>query len=92
MAFDGPLIAGRYRLGPRLGHGSQGEIFLARDEKAKGLDGKVRDHRQMVGAEPAARPRRDRAEAGPETDSLSYNRGAEQDSRLRRFLVVIRSV
>jgi serine/threonine protein kinase len=34
MSFDGPLIAGRYRLGPRLGHGSQGEIFLARDEKA----------------------------------------------------------
>jgi hypothetical protein len=26
MSFDGPLIAGRYRLGPRLGHGSQGEI------------------------------------------------------------------
>src|SRR5690606_7407202 len=38
--FDGPLIAGRFRLGPRLGHGSQGEIFLARDEKAKGLDDK----------------------------------------------------
>ncbi len=35
MAFDGPLLAGRYRLGPRLGHGSQGEIFVARDEKAK---------------------------------------------------------
>src|SRR5687767_766285 len=37
-AFDGPLLAGRYRLGPRLGKGSQGEIFLARDEKAKGAD------------------------------------------------------
>jgi serine/threonine protein kinase len=35
MAFDGPLLGGRYRLGPRLGHGSQGEIFVARDEKAK---------------------------------------------------------
>jgi serine/threonine protein kinase len=35
MGFDGPLIAGRYRLGPRLGHGSQGEIFLARDDKPK---------------------------------------------------------
>ncbi|HWO19596.1 MAG TPA: serine/threonine-protein kinase [Kofleriaceae bacterium] len=35
MAFDGPLIGGRYRLGPRLGRGSQGEIFLARDDKAK---------------------------------------------------------
>jgi serine/threonine protein kinase len=35
MAFDGPLIGGRYRLGPRLGKGSQGEIHIARDEKAK---------------------------------------------------------
>ncbi len=39
-AYAGPLIGGRYRIGPRLGHGSQGEIFLARDEKAKGLDDK----------------------------------------------------
>jgi serine/threonine protein kinase len=38
MAFDGPLIGGRYRLGPRIGGGSQGEIHLARDEKAKGAD------------------------------------------------------
>jgi serine/threonine protein kinase len=38
MAFDGPVIGGRYRLGPKLGKGSQGEIFLARDEKAKGSD------------------------------------------------------
>jgi len=38
MPFDGPLIGGRYRLGPRLGSGSQGEIFLARDDKAKGAD------------------------------------------------------
>jgi serine/threonine protein kinase len=36
--FDGPLLGGRYRLGPKLGKGSQGEIFLARDEKAKGAD------------------------------------------------------
>ncbi len=36
--FDGPVIGGRYRLGPQLGNGSQGEIFLARDEKAKGAD------------------------------------------------------
>jgi serine/threonine protein kinase len=34
--FDGPLIGGRYRLGPRLGKGSQGEIFLARDTQARG--------------------------------------------------------
>jgi serine/threonine protein kinase len=40
MGFDGPLLGGRYRLGPRLGHGSQGEIFLARDEKATGTDPK----------------------------------------------------
>jgi serine/threonine protein kinase len=40
MSFDGPLIGGRFRLGPRLGHGSQGEIFLSRDEKAKSGDEK----------------------------------------------------
>ena len=38
MAFDGPMIGGRYRLGPRLGKGSQGEIHIARDEKAKGAE------------------------------------------------------
>ena len=38
MAFDGPLLGGRFRLGPRLGRGSQGEIYLARDDKAKGAD------------------------------------------------------
>ena len=36
--FDGPLIGGRYRLGPKLGKGSQGDIFLARDERASGAD------------------------------------------------------
>jgi serine/threonine protein kinase len=40
MAFDGPMIGGRYRLGPKLGKGSQGEIFLARDDKAKAGDDK----------------------------------------------------
>src|SRR3954463_13974264 len=40
MGFDGPLLGGRYRLGPKLGHGSQGETFLARDEKATGADQK----------------------------------------------------
>lgn len=40
MAFDGPLIGGRYRLGPKLGKGTQGEIFLAHDTLAKGADAK----------------------------------------------------
>src|SRR5438477_8683490 len=40
MGFDGPLLGGRYRLGPQLGHGSQGEIFLARDDKATGAEAK----------------------------------------------------
>ena len=35
-SHDGPLLKGRYRLGPKLGTGSQGEIFLARDEQLKG--------------------------------------------------------
>jgi serine/threonine protein kinase len=38
MAFDGPLIGGRYKLGPRLGKGSQGEIHVAQDQKAKGAE------------------------------------------------------
>ena len=38
MAFDGPLIGGRYKLGPRLGKGSQGEIHIAQDQKAKGAE------------------------------------------------------
>jgi serine/threonine protein kinase len=36
--FDGALIGGRYRLGPKLGKGSQGEIFLARDDRARGAE------------------------------------------------------
>jgi serine/threonine protein kinase len=35
MAFDGPLLGGRWRLGPRLGGGSQGELYLARDDKPR---------------------------------------------------------
>jgi serine/threonine protein kinase len=34
--MDGPLLKDRYRLGPKLGKGSQGELFLARDEWLKG--------------------------------------------------------
>ena len=39
LALDGPLLKERYRLGPRLGKGSQGELFLARDEWLKGDEG-----------------------------------------------------
>jgi serine/threonine protein kinase len=43
MPFDGPLLGGRFRLGPPLGQGSQAETFLARDQdgEAKGKDGEV---------------------------------------------------
>ncbi len=34
MTFSGPLLGGRWRLGPRVGHGSQAETYLAHDEKA----------------------------------------------------------
>ncbi len=36
----GPLLGGRYRLGRTLGRGSQGELFIATDEKAKGAEAK----------------------------------------------------
>src|SRR3990170_1339824 len=32
--FSGPLLRGRWRLGPRIGSGGQGHTFLARDEQA----------------------------------------------------------
>jgi serine/threonine protein kinase len=34
--FDGPLLAGRFRLGPTLGEGGQGKTFVARDERDGG--------------------------------------------------------
>jgi serine/threonine protein kinase len=34
--YDGPLIGGRFRLGPRLGHGAQAETYLAREEDPPG--------------------------------------------------------
>jgi serine/threonine protein kinase len=37
-AATGALIGGRYRLGAQLGKGSQGELFLAEDVKAKGAE------------------------------------------------------
>jgi serine/threonine protein kinase len=45
--FDGALIGGRYRLGGKLGKGSQGEIFLASDLKAP-LGSKADDHVVVV--------------------------------------------
>lgn len=62
MGFTGPLIAGRYRLGARLGQGSQGEIFLARDEKAKGADDKEVVVKRFA---LAPQPRRGEAAPGP---------------------------
>ncbi|CAN5727962.1 hypothetical protein BH11MYX2_BH11MYX2_07310 [soil metagenome] len=47
--FDGPLIGGRFRLGPTLGKGSQGEIFLARDERGKTPLGEVVVKRLKLG-------------------------------------------
>ena len=35
MSFPGPVLAGRWRLGPRLGRGAQAETFIARDEQKK---------------------------------------------------------
>jgi serine/threonine protein kinase len=34
VTFDGPVLGGRWRLGPRMGHGNQADTFLARDEKS----------------------------------------------------------
>jgi serine/threonine protein kinase len=62
MGFDGPLIGGRYRLGSQLGHGSQGEIFLAIDTQPNGpravagSDGPMRDG--FPQDTPATRPTR----------------------------------
>jgi serine/threonine protein kinase len=36
VTFDGPLLDGRWRLGPRLGAGAQARTYLARDEQADG--------------------------------------------------------
>lgn len=38
MPPSGPLIGGRYLLGAQLGRGSQGELFVAQDTKAKGAE------------------------------------------------------
>jgi serine/threonine protein kinase len=36
VTFDGPVLGGRWQLGPRMGHGTQAETFLARDKKPPG--------------------------------------------------------
>jgi serine/threonine protein kinase len=41
-AFDGPLVAGRWRLGPRMGQGAQAETYIARDEDPDGKDAGAR--------------------------------------------------
>jgi len=51
VVFDGPLLGGRYRLGPRLGSGGQGRTFLARDEKSVGGEKRVAVKQLRLGAE-----------------------------------------
>jgi serine/threonine protein kinase len=36
--FTGPLLAGRWKLGPRVGHGAQAETYLAKDQAQKGAE------------------------------------------------------
>jgi serine/threonine protein kinase len=38
VTFDGPVLGGRWRLGPRMGHGAQADTFLARDEQSPGAE------------------------------------------------------
>ena len=38
MSFTGPVLAGRFRLGPRVGRGAQAETHLARDEQDGGRE------------------------------------------------------
>jgi len=40
VPFSGPVLAGRWRLGPRIGRGAQAETFQALDEKAGKSDPK----------------------------------------------------
>jgi len=51
VVFDGPLLGGRYRLGPRLGSGGQGRTFLARDEKSVGGEKRVAVKQLRLGGE-----------------------------------------
>jgi serine/threonine protein kinase len=41
-AFDGPLVGGRWRLGPRMGQGAQAETYIARDQDPGGKDAGAR--------------------------------------------------
>jgi serine/threonine protein kinase len=47
VTFDGPVLAGRWRLGPRMGHGTQADTFLARDEKSAPGDERVAVVKQL---------------------------------------------
>jgi len=51
VVFDGPILGGRYRLGPRIGAGSQGRTFLARDERSVGGEKQVAVKQLRLGAE-----------------------------------------
>ena len=51
VVFDGPLLGGRFRLGPRIGSGGQGRTFLARDEKSVGGEKRVAVKQLRLGGE-----------------------------------------
>src|SRR5262245_35499905 len=51
VVFDGPLLGGRYRLGPRIGSGGQGRTFIARDERSVGGEKQVAVKQLRLGGE-----------------------------------------
>ena len=51
VVFDGPLLGGRFRLGPRIGRGGQGRTYLARDERSVGGEKRVAVKQLRLSAE-----------------------------------------